>query len=154
MKHLREVADAHDEIGNVGSASLRNAIAEGDQSRKAFYEQRFYEQRKAALCRHDRRFGQYGQSLAQWMREADRPLQDADIMARLTKECGASAESAGLFLDDAEYAGLLAKGPDGDCAMPIPPFAGHLLGEPLPDVSEVIAMPRRSRKRSSTVGPK
>ena len=144
---LREGAVDEKAIGSVRRASLRSAIALGDEARREFYAQRL-----ERLNRDNPEHRDYAVDALQWMRGSNAPLSGGDLIRQLVKPHGLSKREASDFLDAAKHSGLLAEGPDGAYTTPIPSFAGHLLGECLPDIQEPHPAPGHSRSRSATHG--
>ena len=128
---LQERAGAGDEVGSVRGASLRSAIARGDAARLDYYRQRLQR-----LDQGNARHRAYGIDVARWLRGANRTLPAYEALERLGGEHGLSDEAGTAFLDAAKHSGLLGEDADGNLTTPIPSFAGHLLGEELPDVKE------------------
>ena len=128
---LQERAGAGDEVGSVRGASLRSAIARGDAARVDYYRQRLQR-----LDQGNARHRAYGIDVARWLRGANRTLPAYEALERLGGEHGLSDEAGTAFLDAAKHSGLLGEDADGNLTTPIPSFAGHLLGEELPDVRE------------------
>ena len=147
---LQGQAGGGDDIGSVRGASLRSAIALGDAGRWDYYAQRL-----ERLNRDSARHEAYGIDVVRWVREANRPLRGYEIAKKLDEAHGLSDRGATDFLRAAEHSGLLAKDRGGNYITPIPSFAGHLLGETLPDVTEPHPPPNpnNSRNRGSSPRP-
>lgn len=129
---LKPKAVGENAIGSVREASLRDALALGDQGRKAFCARRL-----DRLTKQNRLFDKYAVHVVQWLSEADSSLKSFEITERLMSSHGLSAEEATEFQNAAEYGGLLAVDKESrTCSTAIPSFAGYLLGESPPPVSE------------------
>ena len=145
---LKERAGAdNDEVGSVRGASLRSAIALGDEARSDYYRRRLQR-----LDRDNPRHRRYGMDVARWLRGPNQPLPVHEALDRLGREHGLADEAGIAFLAAARHSGLFAEDADGNLTAPIPSFAGHLLGESLPDVREPHPEPSPSSSRSPTHG--
>ena len=143
LSALKERAGAGDEVSSARGASLRSAIALGDEARRDYYRRRLQR-----LDRDNPRHRRYGMDVARWLRGPNQPLPVHEALDRLGREHGLSDEAGTAFLAAARHSGLLAEDADGNLTAPIPSFAGHLLGEALPDVQEPHPEPSPSSSRS------
>lgn len=111
------------------SASLADALRQGDLGRKGYYRRRV-----ERLTEENPLFEEYAQQLVPLLRAGAGGLRKAQIVRRLMAEEGISAQEASAFVRAAEHSGFLASDLDGVFTMPIPSFAGHLLNEAFPPV--------------------
>lgn len=121
-----------DVLGDPRESSLIEAIALGDEARVTQYQERI-----ESLNNRGRRFERHARALVPVFEAAEGLPLKHDVEEFLRDELGLGEEGADGFLWAAEGCGFL--GPDTDplrYAMPIPSLAGHLLGRPLPPVSE------------------
>ena len=118
---------------DAGRADLAAAMRLGDQGREAYYGQRL-----ARINRHHGGFEAVAMALVPDFRERGGRLPYRALFSRveeiMRRTPDLSAASATQFIRDAEQAGFLCVESDlRSCSMPIPSFAGILLGEALPD---------------------
>ncbi len=116
---------------NAEHADVEVAIREGDRGRAKYYGQRL-----ARIRRYHGGFERLARELVPILRDRGGRLPYSDLFD-LVEEVGRrtsslSGTNATQFIQDAEQSGLLAPSDDGEnYAMPIPSFAGYLLGESL-----------------------
>ncbi len=114
---------------NAEHADLEVAMREGDRGRAKYYGQRL-----ARIRRHHGGFEKLARELVPILRDRGGRLPYSDLFD-LVEDVGRrtsslSGANATQFIQDAEQGGLLAPSDDGEnYAMPIPSFAGYLLGE-------------------------
>ncbi len=130
---IRQLREAGPGRMDARGADLDAAMREGDRARA-----RYYGQRLARLRRRHGGFEKLARELVPTLLERGGRLPYSDLFD-LVEELGRgiftpSGANATQFIRDAEHGGLLAPAEDGDVySMPIPSFAGHLLGEPPPN---------------------
>ena len=125
-------AGAQRGLGNAGPELLAEAMALGDEGRKGYYDRRV-----RRLDRQNARHSRYARHLAPLMREGGGEMHLDDVVdymegAPLNLPPG---EVDGFILA-AQHSGFLERLPGSRLRMPIPSFAAHLLGEPMPPLPE------------------
>ena len=145
---VRQIVARSPDHRDAGRADLALAMREGDRGRA-----RYYGQRMVRIRRRHGGFEKLARELVPLLRERGGRLPYSDLFD-LVEEIGARASllsgtNATEFIRDAEHGGLLASSDDGETyAMPIPSFAGHLLGELLPDLG-----PSAAAAKSTVASP-
>jgi len=125
---IRQLREASPERMDAAEADIGGAMREGDRVRE-----RYYGQRLARLRRRHGGFEKLARDLVPALLERGGRLPYSELFD-LVEEFGQrtfppSGTTATEFIRDAEHSGFLAPAEDGNIySMPIPPFAGHLLG--------------------------
>ncbi|MCY4342389.1 MAG: ATP-binding protein [Gammaproteobacteria bacterium] len=115
------------------SASLVAAMARGDEGRNGYYARRL-----ERLTRGNGHFQAYAETAVSLFRERGGELSWQEIKSALRQSDGSiSNDEVNRFTAMAERSGLMRRDPSAPTyQMPIPSFAGYLLNEPLPEVTE------------------
>ena len=124
---LKPGAEAGNAIGSVQGTSLDDALALGDKGREAFYARRMQGLREESAS-----FERYALELAAMLHRASGQVESLDVTHHLMSGLGLSDDTATQFRRAAQRSGLLSISQDSTCSIPIPSFAGYLLGESLP----------------------
>jgi len=125
---IRQLREASPERMDAAEADIGAAMREGDRVRE-----RYYGQRLARLRRRHGGFEKLARDLVPALLERGGRLSYSELFD-LVEEFGQrtfppSGTTATEFIRDAEHSGFLAPAEDGNIySMPIPQFAGHLLG--------------------------
>lgn len=115
------------------TASLTAAVAHGDEGRQSYYARRL-----EGLTRGHGRFQGYAEAVVSSFRANVGQLSWEDVKCALrTRNSTVSDEVVDQFTTMAEHSGLMRRNPvEPTYQMPIPSFAGYLLNEPLPEITE------------------
>jgi len=118
-------------LGRVRPELLKPAMDLGDEHRRAYYERRM-----DGLSRCDGFFSEYANTLVEAVRGSEGAPLLPELLTRIMDTHQLTRDEANRFRREAERVGLFAVGPGGRCSLPIPSFASHLRGEPLPPLPE------------------
>ena len=134
VEAIEQIRGASPKCMDAGCADLAAAMRLGDLERTEYYGRRV-----ARLGRRRGEFEEIAREIVPFLRDHDRTAPYSDVLNHVNEIMRTnpllSATSATEFIRDSEHAGFLAvsSGTGGRvCSMPIPSFAGYLLGEPLP----------------------
>ena len=118
---------------DAGAASLAAAMAHGDEGRRSYYARRF-----ERLTRGNGHFQAYAETVVCLLRERGGRLSWQEIKSALREsDSSIGNDEVNRFTLMAEHSGLLRRDPSAPTyQMPIPSFAGYLLNEPLPEITE------------------
>lgn len=133
-------------FGKAGPELLAEAMALGDEGRKGCCDRRV-----RGLDRQNARHSRYARHLAPLMREGGGEMHLDEVVdymegAPLNPPPG---EVDG-FIVAAQHSGFLERLPGSKLRMPIPSFAAHLLGEPMPPLPETAS---RGASKVATPSP-
>ena len=130
---ISQIHEASPDRMDARRADLPAAMRLGDRSRTKYYSQRF-----ARLTRRNMGFGDLARRLAPMVRGREPGYPAADLL-NVVRSMNPDASDVDItkFFEDAQHSGFLALNVDEAAySMPISTFAGHLLGEPLPDLDD------------------
>ena len=122
---IRQVREASPERMDAGSADLEEAMRDGDCARANYYRQRI-----ARLTRGNIEFGNLARELAPLFGERESRLSAAEL-TRAIRALSPELSDADItrFVQEAEHSGFLLLADDEYAySIPIPSFAGHLIG--------------------------
>ncbi|MYH15322.1 MAG: ATP-binding protein [Gammaproteobacteria bacterium] len=124
-------------LDKAGPALLPEAMALGDEGRKGYYDRRV-----RGLDRHNARHSRYARHLAPLLREGGGEMHLDDVVDYMEgAPLNLPPSEVDGFISAAQHSGFLERLPGSRLRMPIPSFAAHLLGEPMPPLPEA-ASPR------------
>lgn len=119
-------------FGNADPALLPEAMALGDEGRKGYYDRRV-----RGLDRRNARHSRYARHLAPLLREGGGEMHLDDVVDYMEgAPLNLPPSEVDGFISAAQHSGFLERLPGSRLRMPIPSFAAHLLGEPMPPLPE------------------